>query len=92
MTIHNTFIIPIVLENGINHTFIRANLNILYKYSDRLHDLLTFKEKMPILKELWEKEYNVKVLFTDEYGFCWTALEFNSEAEKTLFLLAWSSE
>lgn len=92
MNTTSSHIFPIVLEHGINHAFIRANLNILNKYSDRLPDLFTFKEKMPILKELWEKEYNVKVMFTDEYGFCWSALEFNSEAEKTLFVLAWSSE
>jgi hypothetical protein len=92
MTTNNSFIIPLVLKNGIHHAFVRANLNILNKYSELLPDTLTFKEKMPILKELWEKEYNVKVMFTDEYGFCWSALEFNSESERTLFLLAWSSE
>ena len=88
----NSYVMPITLENGINHAFIRANLNILNKYSDHLPNLLTFKEKMPILKELWEKEYNVKVMFTDEYGFCWSALEFDSEAARTLFVLTWSSE
>ena len=84
--------IPIVVENKVNHAFIRANYNLLEKYSELFPDTLTFKEKMPILKDLWEKEYNCQINFSDEYGFEWTEIKFVSETARTLFLLSHSSE
>lgn len=85
------YTIPIVLETGINHAFVRANLHILDKHSELLPDTLTFKEKMPILKTLWQQEFNVQIIYTDEYGFSWDKIQFASEAESTMFLLTWSS-
>jgi len=88
----NSYVIPIILENGINHVFLRANFDLLNKHTDLFPDTLTYKEKMPILKNLWEQEYNIQIIFSDEYGFHWEAIKFQSNEERMLFLLSWSSE
>jgi len=84
--------IPIVLEDGINHAFMRANFSLLSKYSEMFPDTLTFKEKMPILKNLWEKEFKVKIIFSDGAEFNWKKIQFASDSDRTLFLLTWGSE
>lgn len=83
-------IIPIITPDGISDVFSRANFDILKKYADSFAPTLTYKEKILILKDIWEREYKVKILYSDEYGFCWDKIQFKTEADRTLFLLTWS--
>jgi hypothetical protein len=81
--------IYIVNQTGnISTAFIKANRYILQIYQEQLEKTTIF-QKSNILETLWKKEFNAELLKKKNNDH-WDTIRFNSEIEKTLFLLKWS--
>ena len=68
--------------------FIKANRHILQLYREQIKQT-PISQKSNILEELWLKEFNVKLQKNKNNNY-WDTIKFDSEIEKTLFLLKWN--
>jgi len=68
--------------------FIKANRHILQLYREQIKQI-PISQKSNILEELWLKEFNAK-LQKNKNNNHWDTIKFDSEIEKTLFLLKWN--
>jgi hypothetical protein len=74
-------------NNKISPAFIKANRYILQIYHKDL-TILSECQKIQVLERLWKKEFDAELIKSKDGKF-WNLIRFNSEIEKTLFLLKW---
>jgi len=86
-------IISIFINQRLNPVFARANADLiscnqkLFLNADHLAESYN-KDMFQILENLWYEKYNARIK-KSQYG--WKQLEFDSEQDKALFSLKYSS-
>ena len=77
--------VPIIIDEGVNPVFIKANRHILSNYMPVFKNM-DYQEKLILLEKLWNEEYNVTI---EKINNIWCNVCFPNNNAKTMFLLKW---
>lgn len=75
-----------IFENSkYNATFLKCNSNLIRENYHLFESLNSDEERFSLLETLWKTKLNIKLIPSRN----WKQLNFQSDKDKTLFLLKW---
>jgi hypothetical protein len=79
--------LDLITASGPNLSFIRANKQILDRYSLEFERIIDVSQKEELLGHLWMKLYNARLVKDSNV---YSKIQFNSKSSLSMFLLQWS--
>lgn len=80
----DALLIPLIKNNKINSTFVKANSYILKKYKSEFNEIVSFELKIELLKKFWEDEFAADLIIENITP---TAIRFSNKSRMLLFSL-----
>ncbi len=77
--------LEIFKDSKYNSSFLKCNSYIIKKNIEQFKALTCNTDKFSLLENLWKNQLNIELTPTGS----WQKLVFNSEKDKTFFLLKW---